>query len=233
MIRRAAGGLRADDVGRRYADSLAAEDFVERADWQPRRKRAEFAWRRRDLPQLETRQISGGERIAPIVRVAGDDRGEAVAFGKKPVGEQVGDLPLAFALGESEVPIDEMDGSEWRVDDDDLSAAGLFLPATQRNMMPVAKRPAGEEQIAISADLPMDVHLKRRAGELEMVGEQLGLIVIPRPACAVGDLLQADQVRLLAIDDLDDPVKPVSTVAAADALVNVVGQQSHGWLAGK
>ena len=61
----------------------------------------------------------------------------------------------------------------------------------------------------------------------------------PRPAGAAGrrgcdradvpvDLLEADQVGVLVLDDLDDPLDPVTPVAAADPLVDVVAEQSHG-----
>ena len=53
------------------------------------------------------------------------------------------------------------------------------------------------------------------------------LIVVARAAGIVIDLLQADQVRILVLDDFDDPFQPVPPIASADAFVDVVTQEPH------
>jgi hypothetical protein len=52
--------------------------------------------------------------------------------------------------------------------------------------------------------------------------EQLRLIFAPRPRDLTIDLLEADQVRVLLLDDLDHALEPITAVAPADALVNII-----------
>ena len=51
-----------------------------------------------------------------------------------------------------------------------------------------------------------------------------GLVVVARPRDVPVDLLQADEVGVLGLDDLDDPLEAVAAIASADSLVNVVAQ---------
>jgi hypothetical protein len=62
---------------------------------------------------------------------------------------------------------------------------------------------------------------------MELLGEQFGLVVVPRPADVAVDLLQTDQVGILGLDDLDDPFEGVPAISAADAFVDVVAEDPH------
>ena len=59
---------------------------------------------------------------------------------------------------------------------------------------------------------------------MQRLAELLGLIVVARPRDVTVDLLQADQVGVLGLDDLDDPLETVTTITTADPLMNVVAQ---------
>ena len=68
------------------------------------------------------------------------------------------------------------------------------------------------------------VNGKRSSREVEprqllvyFIREQLGLIVIVRAAHIVIDFLQADDVRILSFDHLDDPFQPIAPVPAAES----------------
>lgn len=131
-------------------------------------------------------------------------------------------MPLPF--GKPEMDIHEVHGTKRRIDDDQLGPARLLSLATQRDMVPVAKRPAGQQEVAVASHFPVDVHLKRRAGKLEVVCQDASLIVESGTSRAMRNFLQANKIRLFPVDDLDDPLKPVEAVAATDAFVDVVGQ---------
>ena len=59
---------------------------------------------------------------------------------------------------------------------------------------------------------------------VEGLGELPRLVVVPRPPDVAVDLLEADQVRVLLLDDPDDPLDAVAAVAPADPLMDVVAQ---------
>ena len=66
------------------------------------------------------------ERIAPVIRVAGDYRGQMSRLAKQRVFEQMPDLPVPFALRQAQVPVDQVKGPLGRIDDGDLRTAGLL-----------------------------------------------------------------------------------------------------------
>jgi hypothetical protein len=45
-----------------------------------------------------------------------------------------------------------------------------------------------------------------------MFGEHVGMVVPSASAVAAGNLLEADDVRLFVLDDLDDPLEAVAPV---------------------
>ena len=55
-----------------------------------------------------------------------------------------------------------------------------------------------------------------------------GLVIVPRPRHVTIDFLKADEIGVLGLDDLDDPIETIEAVAAADPLVDVVAQKAHG-----
>jgi hypothetical protein len=58
--------------------------------------------------------------------------------------------------------------------------------------------------------------------------EEPWLIIEPAPSHETVNLLQTDQVGILRLDAVDDPRKRIPPVTAADPLVDVPAQQSHG-----
>ena len=73
----------------------------------------------------------------------------------------------------------------------------------------------------------MDGLLVEDARELEIIGEQAGLVVEMGAGGIAGDFLQAKHVRVFGLDDVDHPLQPVEPIAAADAFVDVVAEEAH------
>ena len=109
-------------------------------------------------------------------------------------------------------------------------AARLLGFHPQRDLVLRTKRPDRENQVAVAAHFERYVVLIECLGRVQPGCQQLGLMVESRAADVVVDLLQADHVGLEVLDDLGNPLKAIATVAAADALVNVVADDAHGML---
>ncbi len=60
-----------------------------------------------------------------------------------------------------------------------------------------------------------------------MLGKHFHLIVVMRTANVAIDLLQANDVGILVLDHPNDAFQAVAAIPAADALVNVITQQTH------
>ena len=55
------------------------------------------------------------------------------------------------------------------------------------------------------------------------------LVVVPRSSHVTVHFLKTDQVGVLILDDLDDPIQTVASITPADAFMNIVTEQSHGY----
>ena len=99
-------------------------------------------------------------------------------------------------------------------------------------MMVRLQRPAGEQEIAVSPIAQPDIHLVDPLPVAEVVGQQLGLIVVTGAADVSVDLLQADDVGVLRFDHGQDPAEPVAAIAGADPFMDVITQNAHRWLSG-
>ena len=53
---------------------------------------------------------------------------------------------------------------------------------------------------------------------VQRLAELLGLIVVARSRDVAVDFLQTDQVGVLGLNDLDNPLETVTTIATADPL---------------
>ena len=62
---------------------------------------------------------------------------------------------------------------------------------------------------------------------MEGLDELTRLVVVPRPRHLPVHLLEADQVGILVLDDLDDPLEAITPVSPADAFMDVVAEKSH------
>jgi hypothetical protein len=67
-------------------------------------------------------------------------------------------------------------------------------------------------------------------GRVEVFSQQPRLIVESRTPHVAIDLLQADQVGILRLDHVDDPIEPILPIAPADPFVHVVAQEAHQML---
>ena len=172
-------------------------------------------------------QTGGGKRVTPIVRVTGDQRWQVLRLAEKPMREQVIDLPVSFPLGQTKMPVHQVERSLGRFNDHENGASRLFLLHSHRDPMMGAERPAREDQIAVASSHGVDVLLKESTLRAKIAGQETRLLVVMAPGCVVGDLLEADQVGILPFDHLDNPIEMVSTVSATDPFMDVVGQKSH------
>jgi hypothetical protein len=167
---------------------------------------------------------SAGERVAPIVRIADNERGQLVRFAKQRMRQQVISLPVAFSLGQAQVPVHQVQRALGRLDHGQLSPSRLFAIQSQRNLVPPDKRPSRQNQIAVAARAEVDVALIEVRRRAKVLGQQFRLVVVPRPSDVLIDLLEADQVGVFQLDDFDDPLELVASIASANALMDVVTQ---------
>jgi hypothetical protein len=74
-----------------------------------------------------------------------------------------------------------------------------------------------------------DIQLVQVIGRLQTLSKKSGLVVKPRTFDIPIDFLQANQVRIFAANNIDHSLDAIAPISAADAFVNVVAQQSHGF----
>ena len=122
------------------------------------------------------------------------------------------------------MPVHQVERSLGRLDHGELRPAGFSPLASERDLVTRAERPARENQVAVASALEPHVELIEVSRRMERLAEFPGLVVVPRSRDVTVDLLQADHVGVLGLDDLDDPLEAVATIATADPLMNVVAQ---------
>src|SRR5262245_44260701 len=127
--------------------------LVERADRHVCGERPKARDRRRYLLKAVLCELPIAERIPPVVKVAKDERRQVCRLTKKVMCQEVAHLPVTFAFGESEMPVDQMQVSFGRSHDDHLGAARLFEFSPDGDLMVRLKLPAGENQVAVAARL--------------------------------------------------------------------------------
>ena len=86
------------------------------------------------------------------------------------------------------------------------------------------KRPPRQDEIAVTAVLQLDVELKHVGSDVKGLDELTRLIVVPRSGDVAVDLLEADQVGVLILDDLNHPLQPVTSITPADAFMDIVAE---------
>ena len=82
------------------------------------------------------------QRVSPVVTVAHEDRRQMSRFAEQVVGQYMLDLPVAFLLLETQVPVNEVQRPFGRRHDGQLGAARLALAYRQRDLVLALKRPA-------------------------------------------------------------------------------------------
>jgi len=91
-------------------NSPARESLVERDQGKIRRKRAKPVVRHGDLLEPVSQEGTMGQRVAPIVAVADDERGMRAVAQEVRMIQEPGRLPVPLVLGESEVPVHQQNG---------------------------------------------------------------------------------------------------------------------------
>ena len=105
----------------------ADERLVERGDRPVGRERAEPRSRRRHLHEAVFRERAFCQRVEPVVEIADDHRRQMGRLVEEGVVEQVPDLPVPLALGQAQVPVDQVQGTLRRPDDRHLAPRGFRL----------------------------------------------------------------------------------------------------------
>ena len=83
-----------------------------------------------------------------------------------------------------------------------------------------------QNQVAVAAVAHWNVRLEHRV-QPEGPGQQPRLIIESAAANQPINLLQAYEVRLLMVDDVNDSLQRIAAVPTADALVDVPREQPH------
>lgn len=165
--------------------------------------------------------------VAPVIRVANDDGGDLAGFAEERMVEQMPHLPVAFFLGQAEVPMGDVEIAFRGLDHGKLRAPGFAATESQGDLMMCLKGPARQQQVPVTASADADIHLMHMRGGFEVFGQHLGLMVKLRTLDVQVDFLQANDVRVLLLDDGDDALNLISPVESADAFVDVVAEESH------
>src|SRR6202035_1462274 len=111
------------------------------------------------------------------------------------------------------MPVHQMERSLGGIHNRELCAAWFASLEPKRYLVAAAQRPAREDEIAIAARLEAYVELIKMGFGIERVAELSRLIVVPRPRHMTVDLLEADQVGVLGLDDLDDSLEAITAIA--------------------
>ncbi len=178
-------------------------------------------------PRLED---DPGQPIPPVVGIADDERGEVLPGAEQGMPHHMGDLPAPLALHQAQVPVNEVQQPLGGLDDGELGSPRLAVQVPERNLVMRLERPARQKEVAVSSFAEPHIHLVGPLQVAEVVGQQLGLVVVAGAADVAVDLLQADDVGVLRLDDGEDPPESIAAVAAADSLMDVVTQDPHRWL---
>ena len=102
---------------------------------------------------------AAGQRVEPVVEVADDQGRQMRRLAKLRMLEQVPHLPVPFAFGQAEMPVHQVERSLRRLDHGELCTARLASPATQRDLVRRAERPAREDEVAVASALEPHVEL--------------------------------------------------------------------------
>ena len=105
------GQTRQHHAGRSHRDPATREGLVERTHGHPSRKGPKPRGGARHLPEATVGEEVSAEAVPPVVEVAYDQRRVVLGLAKQKVAEKPAHLPAAFALGEAEMRVDEMEGA--------------------------------------------------------------------------------------------------------------------------
>ena len=220
--------FRVDDPGVTDLQRPADEGLVERGDRPVGRERAEPPSWRCHLHEAMFREGTFCQGVEPVVEVLADDhRRQMGRLVEEAVFEQVPGLPVPFAFGQAQVPVHQVNGALRRLDDRHLGTSRLSFLATQRDLVMGLERPSREDEVAIPATLEPNVELIEVRRRLEGLCQLPRLVVVPRPRHVAVHFLEADDVRVLLLDDPDDPLEAVSAIPPAYSLMDVIAQHSH------
>lgn len=137
----------------------------------------------------------------------------------------------SFAPGQPEVEVVEHDRATMSAIANDracLQRAALFPSANRQvNVLPVMERKLGEDDVSVAPLLVAVLVAEFDVRETQSTRELVHLLVKARLRPPDRDFLQERQARVLFLQVVDDSIKSVLSVDAANALVNVPGQDSQ------
>jgi len=166
-----------------------------------------------------------------VVQVATHyDRRAVMQAPKRGGFEEPGELELALRADETEVQIVNDDRAPRPAQPNTSPSlehsASLLRAYGQVDVMQVEERPPRQNGVSVSTDLESVLGVKREVRHLELGREHFRLVVEVRARQIVGDFLKQGEVGVELSKHGDHPIQPVSSIDAADALVNVPGDDS-------
>jgi hypothetical protein len=129
---------------------------------------------------------------------------------------------VSLPFAESEVPIGQGNQSLWGIHHRKLDTPRLLRSPAKAKVMRFSDWPSGQYEIPVPA-LPIVLrHLIQARFKLEAGREECRLVVAMSTACVAGDFLQANQIRILVLDDANDAVELITAVNSANPFINIV-----------
>ena len=208
--------------------ATAIIDAVERAHRQEGGERLDGTGRGTETGRFER---GAAESSPDVVHVAARHDGRlSVRVPQDIAIEQSPELHAPLEFGESEVAIDQDHRAGVIVVAQPAVGRQRPTPFLERNCQfevpHVGQGKPAQDRVTVRPFAQPHVGLKRAMGHRQRVADPIDLPVMTRSRHAVVDLLQEYDVRLIVRECFDDPLRPVSTVDAADALMDVVGYES-------
>lgn len=175
---------------------------------------------------------SFAEAAPHVVEVAPhDDRRLPLGIVDQTMFEKLAELE--HSLGASQTQVNVRHDQRPRVFADGNFAAGeqrlppLLEADRQVVALDLGERKPAENRIAVPTLLQSHVALKRKMSKAKSRCEQFRLEIVPRAGYSFVDFLQERDVGLHVGQRFDNPLRLVTTVAPADAFVDVVSDESQ------
>src|SRR5436190_251385 len=127
MVRGPPSQRRPNDASVVDEDGPAVENFVQRRQRQHGREGAIVGGWLGRLVKLMVGENTFRQGVAPVVEITDDQRRQLARLLEEMVSQQVVDLPMAFLLRKTEVPIHQMKRALRRIHDHELSSRRLLL----------------------------------------------------------------------------------------------------------
>ena len=83
---------------------------------------------------------------------------------------------------------------------------------------------SARDEVAVASVPESHIELIEMGRRVQCLAELPGLIVVTRSRHVAVDLLEADDVWVFGLDDLDDPLEAVTAITTADPFMDVIAQ---------